>query len=301
MDRALTDSRVTPTGVPFNLYRIVEIPAHDIYIVDVGAASMGAGTDPYHALTVFPHCHVQGFEPNQTACEELNKKAAPNRKYLPYFVADGTARQFYECANPLTSSLYQPNAALLDRFQRMALPVLNSTTVQTVTLDDIDKIGDCDYLKLDIQGAELDAINGADNLLSNALVVHTEVEFIPMYCGQPLFGDIDLALRKRGFLLHNFVGLFTRQMKPLVFNNDPFSSFSQLLFAEGAIYVRDFMLFDSLPSNKLINLAAIMHFVYRSYDLTAHAFDFHDKKFGTNYLQKYVQHLSGQLPVNAGL
>jgi len=240
-----------------------------------------------------PNVNIIGFEPDPAACASRNTEATPNQKYLPYFIGDGERHRFYHCNNPLTSSLYEPNHELLAKFQNLDLPVMGVSDVDTVRLDDIREVADCDFLKLDIQGAELDAINSAQTLLRNVLVVHTEIEFIPMYKNQPLFGDVDRKLRELGFLLHKFDGIFGRQMKPLVVNNDPFSPLSQIIFAEAAIYVRSFMEFDRLPAEKLIKLACILHAVYRSYDLCALALEHADRIAGTDLQPRYLKRLTG--------
>jgi len=261
-----------------------------ISVVDIGAASMGPGTDAYANLLSYPETMVCGFEPNAEACAARNAAAAPNQRYLPYFIGDGSARTFFVCENPLTSSLYEPDAALLARFQRLDLPVRSRHAVQTTRLDDAG-VATVDYLKLDIQGAEVDAIGGGPATVAQALVIHTEVEFIPMYKGQGVFGDIDVALRRHGFMFHNFVGLFSRQYKPLQYNNDPFSAGSQLLYAEAAVYVRDLNQVDSLPRVQLLKFATIMHDVYRAYDLVAHLLEAQDRRFGGSLVERYVRSL----------
>jgi FkbM family methyltransferase len=266
-----------------------------ISVVDIGAASMGAGADPYDALLKYSETTVVGFEPNTVACAALNDKAALGHRYLPYFIGDGSARTFFVCENPLTSSLYEPNAALLARFQRLDLPIRSRLPVQTTRLDDAG-VSNVDYLKLDIQGAEIDAISGGPIAVAQALVVHTEVEFIPMYKGQGLFGDIDVALRDHGFMFHNFVGLFSRQYKPLQYNNDPFSAGSQLLFAEAAVYVRDVTQIDAMPREELLKFATIMHDVYGAFDLVAHLLETQDRRFGGALLGRYVRSLAAGLP-----
>jgi FkbM family methyltransferase len=278
----------------FDIYEILDDTDAALTVVDVGAASMGPNSDPYYELSARPNVRIIGFEPNAEACAKRNAEARPGHRYLPYFIADGARRRFHMCQNPLTSSLFEPNHALLDRFQSLALPVTGVIDVDTIRLDDVPEITGCDLLKLDIQGAELLAINGAPKILSDAMVVHTEVEFIPMYKDQPLFGDIDVRLRQMGFLLHKFQGIFGRQMKPIVVQNNPFSPLSQIVFAEAAVYVKDFMQFDRYAPDKLVNLACILHAIYKSYDLCAQALGAADRKFGTRYQNRYLDRLTAR-------
>ena len=278
------------------MFRFAEIlgdpPA--ITVVDVGAASMGAGTDAWSVLAHDPNVRVVGFEPRADACAARNAEARPNQRFFPYFVGDGSRRTFYECQNPLTSSLYAPNDKLLSMFQNLMLPVVGTREVQTVKLDDIDGLVDCDLLKLDVQGAEFDVLLGAGRILASALIVHTEVEFIPMYEDQPLFGDIDVLLRSHGFLFHRFVEPFSRQIKPIVFNNDPFHAGSQLIFAEAAVFVRDLTRLDELASPKLQTLAALLHDLYGSVDLAAAVLQEHDRQTRSNLVDIYMRRLAGQ-------
>ncbi|MCM0019293.1 MAG: FkbM family methyltransferase [Tagaea sp.] len=261
-------------------------------VVDVGAASDEGVDDPYRALLDGTDVRVIGFEPRADACAARNAQASGNRRYLPWFVGDGTARDFHLCANPLTSSLYPPDAALLDLFHNMPLPVVGRERVLTRRLDDIPEIEGCDLLKLDVQGAELDVLRGAPRLTANALVVDVEVGFIPIYKGQALFGDIDVELRRLGFMLHRFVAPFSRQLKPLVFGAGPFGAGSQLLYAESAIYIRAIDRLDRLSDARLLVLARILHDVYRSFDLVGMLLETHDRRSGGALLARYAAGLA---------
>ena len=44
-------------------------------------------------------------------------------------------------------------------------------------------------------------LQGARRTMLNTSVIHCEVEFHPIYLGQPLFGDVDSFLRDQGFVL----------------------------------------------------------------------------------------------------
>jgi FkbM family methyltransferase len=275
----------------FAFREILDGPAPVIQIVDAGAAAYGA--DPYAGLSKQGICQVIGFEPNKENCQKRNAARDANHTYLPYALGDGRVRRFYECNNPLTSSLYRPNSALLEKFSNLepGIRVVAESEIQTHRLDDLAEIRDIDYLKLDVQGGELDVINGAQRLLETTLLVHSEVEFIPMYAEQPLFGDVDVALRRSGFWLHKLEGINGRVMKPLVPNNNPFAPLSQILWADGAVYVKAFMSFERLPAEKLLKLAIILHDVYSSWDLCALCVQHYDAKGGKGLWQKYLNKL----------
>ncbi len=279
----------------FSLFEILEDELQTkITIVDVGAASLGDDPDPYDALRQPGRFHLIGFESVEEQCELIKLMFPEDHTFFPYFIGDGSKRTFHLCENPLTSSLYEPNSELLSKFHNLMLPVTDKFEVQTKCLDDIEEISDIDFLKIDVQGAELDVIKGASRLLEKALVVHTEVEFIPLYRNQPLFGEIDIALRSHNFLIHNFIKVVGRMMKPLIINNGAVASSNQLLYAEAVIYVKSFMEFESLAADKLLRLAVILHEVYGSYDVCALALDHYDRKKGTSFYPIYSQRLSAE-------
>lgn len=115
-----------------------------------------------------------------------------------------------------------------------------------------------------------------------------------MYRNQPLFGEIDIALRSHNFLIHKFSKVMGQMMKPLSVNNGAFAGVNQILYAEAAIYVKSFMEFESLAADKLLRLAVILHEVYGSYDVCALALDHYDLKKGTSFYQIYSQRLSAE-------
>jgi FkbM family methyltransferase len=276
----------------FSIRDIFPGPLPLIRIVDAGAAEYEA--DPYARLSAQGLCEVIGFEPNVRNCDQRNIKARPGHRYLPYALGDGRLRRFYECRNPLTSSLYRPNDPLLAKFSQIELPVVSETDIQTYRLDDLPEISDIDYLKLDVQGAELDIISGAPRLLHNVVLVHTEVEFIPMYTDQPLFGDVDVALRKHGLWLHKLDGIQGRVLRPLIANNNPSGPLSQILWADAAVYVRNFMTFGQMQPDKLLKLAIILHEVYGSVDLAALALEHYDALTKQCLRQTYLSRLTSR-------
>jgi protein O-GlcNAc transferase len=274
----------------FNITRL--LPALPrLKIVDVGAMSLGEGTDAYSRLTSATPCDVYGFEPGAKALAELKASAKPRHHYLPYFIGDGSPRTFYECNFNMTSSLFEPNMDLLAKFQHL-VQVQKTHAVETKRLDDIPELDGTDFLKVDVQGAELMVFEGAGRILDNALVVHTEVQFVPLYKGASLFGEIDTYLRSKGFLLHRLTQV-GRTFKPLVFMNDVTAMLSQVLWGD-AVYVRDFMQFDQLSGAALLKLATILHETCRSVDMAALALASYDRQNGSNLQQAYLAKLAGK-------
>lgn len=79
--------------------------------------------------------------------------------------------------------------------------------VEAITLESFMKtneINNIDLLWMDIQGAELTALEGLGGKISNVKFIHTEVEFFEIYRDQPLFEDVRNFLRKNGFILLGF-------------------------------------------------------------------------------------------------
>jgi len=262
-------------------------------IIDVGAAEGPEGPVYTKLMGALP-CEVVGFEPDVAECEKLNRQAGSTHLYLPHAIGDGSRRTFYECTSPYCSSLFEPNIALADKFQNLGdlLRVVGTRPIETRRLDDLSETANADFLKVDVQGGELLVLQGAIERLRSILAVHIEVEFLPLYKDQPLFADIDSFLRAQGFAFHTLVPS-GRTFKPVLVNNDPSGWVRQIVWAD-AVYVRDFMTFAELAPDSLLKLAAILHEIYESVDVTALALVAYDKQIGSQLQAKYLTRLAGR-------
>jgi FkbM family methyltransferase len=267
-------------------------PLPRLKIVDVGAMSLGEGTLPYADLVKATPCDIIGFEPVQAEFDKLSRHKNKGERFLPYFVGDGSKGMFRECNFAMTSSLFEPNTRLLAKFQGLEelVRVVKSYPVETTRLDEIPEVKGADLLKLDIQGAELLALRGGEKMLDDVLVIQTEVEFVELYQNQALFADVDAFLRGRNFQFHRMSST-GRTFKPLILNNNPSAYFSQWLWGD-AVYVRNFMTFDSLAPVALLKLACILHENYRSFDLAAVALEEYDRQNGTQLQKGYLERLT---------
>jgi FkbM family methyltransferase len=262
-------------------------------IVDIGANPID-GEPPYKKLLDEKLVNLIGFEPNEDALMRLNKMKSVNETYIGKAVYDGTKQELKLCRAEGMTSLLEPNASLLEYlhgFSEWGL-VENRQQIQTVKLDDVREIKNIDYLKIDIQGAELEVFKNATNFLSNCLVIHTEVEFLPMYENQPLFSEVEMYLRELGFIFHRFSPLVSRVVKPMFINNNPYAELSQVTWAD-AIFVKDFTQFNKLSILQLKKIALIMHDIYGSFDIVLRALMEVDKKSSKeHYSRMYIELLS---------
>ena len=266
-----------PRALPSLAEIIPEIPP--VHIVDIGATPLDGEPPPYARLLKDGFAWVVGFEPDPDGLAELNRKKGPHETYLPYAIGDGQTHQFKVCRAPGMSSFLEPNHDLLSYFHGFPNwgTVVRRMPVATVRLDDVSEIENIDFLKIDIQGAELMVFEHAQKRLANCLVIQTEVEFLPMYEGQPLFSEVELFLRRHGFLIHKFDPLKSRAIQPMIVNNDIYAGFSQIFWAD-AVFVRDFTRLQVLSPEQLLKLALVMHDVYGSHDIVLRALMEYDRR-----------------------
>jgi hypothetical protein len=101
-----------------------------------------------------------------------------------------------------TSSLFPLNVEHNADLEHLhTLRTVRTLPVETRRLDEVLPPGPVDFLKLDVQGAELMVLQGGPETLGRTAVVHCEVEFAPIYAGQPLYADVERELTGHGFHL----------------------------------------------------------------------------------------------------
>ena len=69
-----------------------------------------------------------------------------------------------------------------------------------------------DYIKLDLQGAELQCLEGATQCLKRAQAVQLEVSFLPFQQGMPLAADTLAFMKSKGFVCYDILALCPRPL-----------------------------------------------------------------------------------------
>jgi FkbM family methyltransferase len=198
--------RSDPPGRPDHLLRKIagEFAGETLTIIDVGAQKLASEDHVYSPLCRLglPY-RIIGFEPLSERLLERNEAEGKcPLVILPYAIADGSEHTLHVNNDDATSSIYPLDEAFCSSFEHIrTLRTVHSMLIETKRLD--DAIGNVDepidFLKLDIQGAELAALMGAERTLNRTAVVHCEVEFSAIYKDQPLYPQIQAFLNSRGF------------------------------------------------------------------------------------------------------
>ena len=269
-----------------------------INILDVGAAL--TETPPYQSLIDAGVGRLFGFEPDPQACARLNEEYGAPHRFIQGFAGDGHRATFHQTNWGQTGSLYAPNTRLVEKFQNLTelMTPVATHAVNTIRIDDVAEIDDVDLLKIDIQGGELSVLQNAMRALSSTLVVQTEVEFVELYQGQPMFADVDIFLRAQGFQFLTFNGFGSRALKPLAPQGNLNMGFRQNLWSD-AIYVRDWMHLERLSAVKLRNYAILAHDVLNAYDLAHFVLAALDRNTQGNLAAAYVRRLASNNPIKS--
>ncbi|MEJ0000026.1 MAG: FkbM family methyltransferase [Verrucomicrobiota bacterium] len=178
-------------------------------LFDVGANKGGT----YRLFrSMYPKAHIHCFEPDPRVLEKLRTQAADDAltQCHPLAVSDTNGKlEFHLTEAAECNSLLVPAARdILNQAEH----VISTIPVTSVTLDTfaaqhgIDRI---DLLKMDIQGAEVRALDGATGLLKDFRIgaLYLELVFGASYRDQALASDIIDYLQRRRYRVSAFYNL----------------------------------------------------------------------------------------------
>lgn len=144
---------------------------------------------------------IVSFEPLLSAFETLESESNSDplwearRAALGNSSGEATLRIGKEST---TSSLLPVARRHLDALAKSVQQ--ESESVPLARLDQMDiSLGKRPWLKLDVQGSELGALEGASGLLHQVTLIECELSIVPLYQGQPLLIDILNYLQNHGF------------------------------------------------------------------------------------------------------
>jgi FkbM family methyltransferase len=171
-------------------------------IIDVGAHH---GQFALLARRRYPSAKLFCIEPLIEARARLQRILIDddNVAILDVAAADRRAESDFHISRASDSSSLLP---ITNRYTT-AFPGTERAAVARVRTERLDEFLDCDslrrpvLLKIDVQGAELAVLRGAERLLFCIDEVFVECSFVEFYEGQPLIDEVVSHLQERGFRL----------------------------------------------------------------------------------------------------
>jgi len=238
----------------------------------LGAAAHGNletyDTITYDALDKFFSLEVIKFEPDPISFGKENQTKRNYETWINEAIGDGGTHDFYETEYGACSSLLIPDISTMDEFNCGRLSRLmrpkSKQKIHTALLDEV-VTKPVDDLRMDIQGAELMALEGARATLNGVSTIQTEVSFVPQYIDQPLFSEIELFLRKNKFNLARLMEPHHHPLTPFSSENPSDRAFIPVW--TDAIFIKHVFSPHLLSKEKLLKTAIIAGVRYQALDV----------------------------------
>ncbi|MBI4898032.1 MAG: FkbM family methyltransferase [Actinobacteria bacterium] len=176
-------------------------------VLDVGA---NRGQFAIYSCNRFPVAALHCFEPIPEARAKLEEVVPSNRNITVHNVALASVRgsvDFHVSVDDDSSSLLPASRDQIAMFPGSRRD--RTISVRTERLDDVladQELARPVLMKLDIQGAELEALKGAAETLAKTEYVLVECSFVELYDGQAFGDEVISFLRNVGF---DLVGLYS--------------------------------------------------------------------------------------------
>ncbi len=177
-----------------------------LIIFDVGS-HIGKTIKIYKSI--FPKSKIYGFEPSKDSYQILLNKFADDKDILisDYALSnDCKIKTLFLSSSDKLNSLKKPNKRAwgFEKSERVK--------VQTITIDDFcneNNIYHIGILKLDVQGSELDVLEGAKSMLSAGRIdlIYIEWQVVPLYENHSLYYEIGNYLGQFGYELFNLYNI----------------------------------------------------------------------------------------------
>jgi FkbM family methyltransferase len=180
-------------------------------ILDVGA---GGGDWARLSHAIWPGARIYGFEPNEHEQSNLAqaKRDIPGFETFRCFLGPSQGEVTYTEQDRQTS-LFEKSAGAANAKAPMHV------------LDDLiasGKVPPPDFIKLDVQGFELEVLKGGEQAMQHAQGLLLEVSFFELFPGVPTFEQVCEFMTRRGFMMHDVMGILRRPSDDALFQMDVF-------------------------------------------------------------------------------
>jgi FkbM family methyltransferase len=196
-------------------------PGERFTLLDIGARD--AANDPRWLGLPPERMRLYGFELDKEGCTAMTREMSASgmeAHFFPYGLwSRAEERTFHHSlGHPGSSSFLPFNFEVFDRWkisdgkevrhEGAFMRPLTELPMQLSTLErwrDEQDVASVDFMKLNVQGGELEILSAGESFLPEVMGLLTEVAFVENYKGRPLFADVDRWLRARGFTFFEFI------------------------------------------------------------------------------------------------
>jgi FkbM family methyltransferase len=212
-------SRVSGAGSlsPFEVQRQL-IRGESAMIFDIGA-NIGIVTQQYRSL--FPFAIIHSFEPFADSYLSMERRFSRDGNIIPHQIAVCENRKkhtLHSNRSAATNSLLRRDAQSDALWGKGLLDTNILVEVESTTIDCFcaeNHIRSIDILKMDIQGAEVRALQGAEEMLSRQAIslIYLEIIIGETYIDQPKFLEYIQRLDSHGYELFDLYNPVRRNMR----------------------------------------------------------------------------------------
>jgi FkbM family methyltransferase len=169
-------------------------------IYDIGA-NKGSWTEQMR--NIFPHSTYFLFEAN-----EKNNSFIKELNYFNILLSDVDNKDIKFYSHKYCDGGNTGDSVYKELSQGYSDGKYDIVTKKTVCLDTFIRDNNLplpDFIKIDVQGAELDVLNGAQESMNNSTMILLEVSFHQYNDGAPLFAEVIAYMNEKGFVVIDII------------------------------------------------------------------------------------------------
>jgi FkbM family methyltransferase len=200
-----------PKGTRTNVERIIDIGGH-----------RGDWTAGMQSL--YPGVIATIFEPTQASAARLRERFRSDSVTVIEAAlgsSEGTADFFHVGGSDDLNSLHRPSGISL-AVEGAQNAAIIPHPVKVITLDRAIADHRIDIMKVDVQGAEAEVLEGGREVLRRTACVVIETPFSPQYEGGSTFTDVQPLLEQAGLTFHRFTHLHYSEQGALLWTDAVF-------------------------------------------------------------------------------
>lgn len=176
-------------------------------LIDIGA---NKGQFSLMARYLFPSIEIQAFEPLDRELQIYRSLIGRRAQLHATALGDVTgSANFFVTARADSSSLLEPDLGQEKAYGIRTKASMLVPVARLPEIIDVETFKRPILMKLDVQGAELEVLMGAEQILRFIDAIYCEVSFVELYKGQPRATEIIQYLAQRQFELRGVFNMST--------------------------------------------------------------------------------------------